>query len=415
MKYVSIPVLVLFFGMVSCQSDKKTTKAEEFRIQEPKIVLKKSNDHKNFNAFSQQVKPDLTLADELQFQEEAGKFNILYNVSCRFEKKETVQSGFISNPKNTRFLSFLNPEQLRMIGETKDGAPCSFDFIAISPNGSKHNFKLALVQLKDDESASEISILHPKAPNAVSQITFEQWQDYFIKLAKSGESNIVFNCSSGEKTISINQTDRLNLSAAPLQEFSFNWNSSLQTCRISQLQNSIVVGTSKNFILFSPSLAIPTKGSLGHHPRQANAPLHPQLASFSYILEISNPYSYPIRLRLPKQEIRLSDAPNTYQYPSVLYANKGGASIEWIYDTVIVLEPQKTLQVFHYVFVNASNCRLIANNSIHNRNTIQIQQLSEVFNNNNEPIVLNKFEIPPYSIPVQYGGEHSDFINLCNR
>ena len=415
MKHISIPIIVLFFGMVSCQSDKKSVQTkEDFRIQEPQIVLKKTNDKKGFNAFSQKVTPDLGLADEIQFQEAPATFNILYNVNCKFEKKESVQTGFIPNPNKVRFLSFLNPEQLRLIGESKDGVPCSFNFIAINPNGSRHHFHLPLVQLKDEPTAAEISLLHPKLPEAVTKITFEQWQDYFIKLAKSGESKIVFNCSSGEKTISINQLDRLNLSAAPLQEFAFNWSSNAQTCRISQIQDSIVTGTSRNFILLSPLLNIPVQKSLGHHPRQANMSIYPQLHSLSYLIEITNPYNYPIRLRLPKQEISQSDESNTTQFPSKIYINTGKDSAEWIQDSIVVLEPKKTLKASHYVFINESNCRLIASLAIHNRNTIQIEQLSEELGAEGA-IVLNKFEIPPYSIPPQFGGEHEDFLLRCTN
>ena len=353
MKHVSIHILVLCFGMISCHSDKKVTKNEEFRIQEPRIVLKSSNERKSFNTFSQMVKPDLTLVDEIQFQEEAGSFSVLYNASCRFdkEKKTTLQSGFLSSPKSIRFLSFLNPEQLRLIGESMEGVPCAFDFVAISAKGSRHYFKLPLVQLKDVSTASELSLLHLKTPDEIKEINFEQWSEHFIKLARSGSSQIALNCTSGEKSIAINQADRFNLISMPLQELPLDWSLGAQTCRISQIQDSVVVGTSKNFLLISPTLAIPTKSAIFQHPRYAFRRFDPYLVSPSYRVEIANPYPYAIRLRLPEQNLNFTDESSSFQHMGKLIVNDGQKSYEWISNQVISLEANKSIVVFHYIYL----------------------------------------------------------------
>ena len=83
MNYKSALFIVLAFGMVSCQSDKNPVATESFRIQEPKIILKKTNEQKDFGGFSQKARPDLSLVDEIQFHEAEGSFNILYTIDIR--------------------------------------------------------------------------------------------------------------------------------------------------------------------------------------------------------------------------------------------------------------------------------------------------------------------------------------------
>ena len=416
MKYILSPLIVLLFGIVSCSSDKKSLSSEDFRIREPRIVLKKTNDQKNFGAFSQQVKPDLTLADEIQFEESEGSFNILYNTHCRFGEKELVQSGFRPNPKRARFLNFLSPEQLRLLGEYKDGSQCAFDFVAISPNSSRHYFKLPLVQMHDDSSASELSILHPKILTATTQIPFEQWSEYFLKLPTSGASQIAISCSSGEKTISINQQDRVSLSSIPLQELQLNWGLGAQNCRISQVKDSYVVGTSNNVVLVGPELKTQFTSRIGQHPRQTYTPFNPYLLSMSYQFEIKNIDPWPIRVRLPKQNMNFTGDYQGYEFAGYMMVRTEdrAESYEWIPESVITIPPQKTLVGFHYARIDREHCNLMYNSPFHSRNSIKFEIISDKLPQRNE-LILKQFEITAYFIPIQRGNEHPEVTISCNR
>lgn len=412
MNYRSALFLVLFFGMVSCQSDNKSKTTEDFRIQEPQVVSKKTNDKKAFNAFSQQVKPDIAISDELQFQEAEGSFSILYNSHCRFGEKTVAQSGFRPSPKKAAFSSFLNPEQLRLIGENKDGAQCAFDFVAISSNGSKHHFKLPLVQLKDDPSANELSIIHPKSINIVSEVAFEQWSEHFLKLAKPGASEIILSCSSGSKTISINQPERLNLSTMPLQEMNLNWGLGAQSCRISQLQDSVVVGTSRNFVLVSPEVKIKTSARLLQHPFATNAAFANYFLSSSYLFEITNFESYPIKIKFPKQNTFFNPLDSNYSYPGLILLT---GSKEWMPETVITLEPQETINIFHYVKVSEDTCRYLYQSKLFSHNNIEFQILSSSLPDGSE-LILKKINIKPYELDYgNFHGFHQDVVTKCMR
>ena len=377
--------------------------------------MKKTNEQKDFGGFSQKARPDLSLVDEIQFHEAEGAVNILYPSSCRFEQKEVSNSGYRANPKTAPFFSFLNPEQLRLLGESKEGAQCAFDFVALNPNGSKHYFKLPLVQLMDDVSAAELELFHPKTTEPFYEISFEQWPEYFLKLAKSGASQIVISCASGSKTISINQQDRLNLSSVPLQEMALNWDLGAQSCRISQLQNSIVVAISKNIVLLSPALNAELKGTIVQHPLQTWAKAFPYLESATYRIEIINPDSRPIRIRIPKQNLEFTVNVSHHRFAGYMLAQSDDkkANYEWTPDKVITVGPKQTFVAYHYARIDKDNCPAMYKSPLHNPNSITIELISEKLSQKEEK-VLKQFVIKPYSVPIYTGPIHQDIIDQCS-
>lgn len=412
MKRISALTLVLFFGMVSCQSEKKSTD-DPFRIQEPQIVLKKPNDVNSFTNFTKKPKPDLTLGDEIHFQPSDKSFDLLYSTFCSFDKKLSFNQGMITRPKQIKFLSFLSPEQLRRVGENKDGVSCSFDFVAINQAGSRHHFKLSLVQIRDDELAAEISLINPKQSSEIKEISFEAWHEHFIKLVQSGESKISLNCSTGEKTIDINQSERLSLNMILLQDLKLDWSLEAQTCRFNQIKNSNVIATSKNFTLLSQRIPLKVDRRLGQHPFQAWEMPNPYTSSPSYYLNIKNPYPYTIRLYLPEQEIRQTESSNTEKFMSkIMFGYKGSKNAEWKMGTIIEVEPQETLSLAHYMFFTADQARIFCRSGIFHYNNIRIEQLSET-RPSGDKLVLEKIEIPPYSIPRQGNNEYPVLTGSC--
>ena len=411
-----IPVFVLFFGMVSCKSDNKTVTPDGFRIQEPKILLKKNSELRGFSGFSKQAAPELLLEDEIQFQEAAGSFTLSYTSSCKFKNnKEIAHVGSRLNPKSARFLTFLNPDQLFAIGESEDNAVCSFNFVAINPNASIHHFLLPVVHLKDEFASAELKLMHPKSAGNVKMVSFEKWHEYFLTLASSSATEIAIICASGKKIFPIQLTDRLNLSSMPLQELPLNWSLGAQNCRISQLQSSAVIATTSNLVILSPELQTKLSGQAIQHPRQTHSPFNPHLVSATYRFEVTNPDPYPIRLRLPKQNLNFTGDDTSYEFGGFLLARLPNTqnAFEWTSEQMLTIEPGQTLTVHHYTRVDKEHCKLIFNSSFYNRNGVKLEVVSQNVPKNKE-MVLKELTIQPYSIPVSSEGEHEEFLGYCS-
>lgn len=415
MKYKLTLAFVLAFGIVSCGSDKNAVTTDTFRIQEPQIVFKKTKEQKGFSAFSQQVKPDLTIADEIQFQDGENAFNVLFNINCRFDQKEVRNSGFITSPKRIAFFSFLSPEQLRLIGEYKDGVSCAVDFVALNTNNSRHYFKLPLIQMKDDLSANELSLLHFKKMGSTSELNFEQWPDHFIKLAKAGSSQIYLNCSSAEKILAV-AADRLNLSSLPLQEMNLDWSLGIQNCRISQVQNEIVVATSSNFIILPPTLNTQFKEQMLDHPYNISRGFDPYLQAATYRVDVTNNDPFTIHLRLRKQDMNFYGSDSSHRFKGIIMVNRqdGQPAMELSNDLLVDIKPKQTISLFHYALIDKDHCKQIYNSAFHSPNPINFEIVSQKLFMIEE-IVLKKHTVTAYSIPTNTNWTNQDVANFCSN